>query len=491
MTNIHRWLGRVGIVLSCFGVPALPAAAGEQAERAIAAVNKMVATGEVSRDAALKVAFKQGNINALLGPNLEIQKDWERLTGIVISARVVPQQPALANLRNNPDVDLTVARGNEYPDLVHHGVAEDLGPLFEQYGFTMPGKPPTGFIRPALQSRLGARIVAIPADGDLAILYLRRDLLEDPKERADFRKATGHDLKPPTTWKEYHELARFFHRPDKGLYGTVEQRDAGTAWMFWMQRYLTQAAPYRPLFDDHMHPLINSPEGIAATENYVALSRYGAPGMLEDGKDYSYTMPIFVQGKAFSTIWTIAAAKLFNSANSLVRGKFIAAPLPGTRVGSTLVRRNMLIYGNNLVVASQSKQRRLAFLFAMWLTDPDISTRTVGVAGGFTDPYRWHHLKDARIVDLYTDQALKVSAGEWTVAISPGTGLPGDGDYLEALGRAVVAAARGEVSAATAMQRAATDWERITEHYGRERQAQAWGEFRKSLLLHEPGFEQP
>ena len=44
------------------------ASAGEQSERAIAAVNAMRAAGEFGRAQSIKVAFKSGNIAALLGP---------------------------------------------------------------------------------------------------------------------------------------------------------------------------------------------------------------------------------------------------------------------------------------------------------------------------------------------------------------------------------------------------------------------------------------
>lgn len=462
-------------VAASFISPAAPA--GEQAERALAAVRAMLAAGEIKRDATLKVAFKPGNINALLGPDLALQKEWEQKTGVMISARVIPQQTALVNLKSHPDIDLTVARTHEFPDLVDQSLVVDLAPLIKEYGFSMDGSPPRGFVRPRLQARFGEKVVAIPADGDVTIFYLRRDLIEDPAERQSFRKKYGRELAVPRTWNEYDQLVAFFHRPERDLFGAAEERDQSGGWMFWLPRYFTQGTPYRRLFDDAMHPLIDSPAGIAATESYLRVVRYSPPEILLDGRDYSYTLPLFMQGKAFATVNTIAGAKLFNSAASAVRGKFIAIPLPGTLLGGKLIRHNMPIYGNNLVVAAGSPQRKLAFLFTMWLTDHDNSLRTVGVAGGHTDPYRWHHLDDPRIVDLYTGNALKVFRAEWAVALPPGTGVPGDGDYLAVLDRHLWLAARGELSAAEAMKRTAAEWERITEQRGRDRQISYWRSF--------------
>jgi len=444
-----------------------PLFAGEQAERALAAVDKLLATGEVTKGATIKVAFKPGNINSLLGPQLELQKEWERRTGVIVAAKVIPQQPALKNLQLNPDIDLTVARTHEFPDLLDKRLVEDLTPLLKRFNFTLPGDLGNGYIRPRLQGNFDGRVVAIPADGDVAIMYLRRDLMESKTEAAAFRNAHGRDLEIPRTWQDYDELVKFFHRPEQGLYGTAEERDPVGGWMFWLPRYFSQGLPYRTLFDASMRPLINSPAGIAATESYVRNVRHSPPGITDDGKDYSFVLPLFMQGKAFAAINTIAGAKLFNGEHSPVRGKFIAAPMPGTLHGATVNRTSLPIYGNNLVVSSHGKQRVLAFLFAMWLTDPDNSLRTVGVAGGHTDPYRWQQLADPRIRDLYTPQALAVFSREWAIALPPGTGVPGDGDYLAALDKQLSLAAKGQISAAQAMKQTAADWDRLTNKRGR------------------------
>lgn len=464
------------------------ASAGAQAERALAMVKQMVAAGEVPRNAAIKVAFKSGNIAALLGPELELQREWEQRSGVMITARVIPQQPSVINLKANPDIDLTVARTHEFPDLLEQGLVEDLTPLLRQFGFSLDGAPPQGYVRPRLQGYFGDKAVAIPADGDILLMYLRRDLMENSAERAAFRQAHGRELALPRTWQEYDQLVSFFHRPQQGLYGSVEQRERAGGWMFWLPRYLSQSAPHRKLFDENLKPLIDSPAGIAATESYVRTVRHSSPEILGEGKDYSYTLPLFMQGKAFSSIFTIAGAKLLNSSASTVRGKFVAVPIPGTRIGERIVRQNVPIYGNNLVVSSRGAQRKLAFLFAMWLTDPDNSLRTVGVKGGFTDPFRWHHLGDARLKELYTPQALAVFASEWAIALPPGTGLPGDGEYLEILDQHLWEAASGKVSAAEAMRQTAQDWEKVTQRRGRDHQLPWLKIFHAGFAGREPGI---
>ena len=193
-----------------------------------------------------------------------------------------------------------------------------------------------------------------------------------------------------------------------------------------------------------------------------------------------------MQGKAYSVMTTIAGAKLFTSGGSSVLGRFSAIPMPGVMADGKLVRRNMPIYGNNLMVARASPNQALAFLFAMWLTDPDISLRTVGTRGGFTDPYRWHHLDDPRIESIYTPAALSVFAREWSVAVPAGMGLVDESEYVSVLDHQLWLAARGEITPAEAMKRTSREWERLTGRIGRARQIASLRAFHAEVLRQEP-----
>ncbi len=467
--HVIRSLGLLVSLASA--VVAAPASAGAQADRAVAAVRQLVDSGAVPAGTTLRLGFKQGNIDAFLGRDLALQKEWESRTGIVLDAHIVPQQATRKTLKSWERVDLTVARNHEYPDLFGEGLINDLTPLYAKFGFQLDGDAADGLIRPDLQARLGNRIVAIPADGDVAVLYLRRDLLDDPREQEAFRKAYGRALEAPRTWREYETLQAFFHRPAQGLYGSAEERDEEGAWMYWSLRFLTATPGVPQLFDSGMRPQLESPAAIAATESYVAAVRNSPPGITEPGKGYNYVLPLFAQGKAFANLSTIAAARLFNDESSAVRGRFMAVLVPGDLHNGKLVRRNTLIYGNNLVIPATAAHPALAFLYAMWLTDPDVSLRSVGLSSGFADPYRWSHLRDERVRAAYTPEALAIFAEAWSAVCPPGTGLHGDSEYLAALDRHLTAAARGEVGAAEAMKRTTSDWDAITERLGRAAQA--------------------
>jgi multiple sugar transport system substrate-binding protein len=188
-------------------------------------------------------------------------------------------------------------------------------------------------------------------------------------------------------------------------------------------------------------------------------------------------MPFFKNGNGFASIITLAGAKVYNLESSAVKGKFTCIPVPGAIVGDRLVKRPSFVYGNNLVVANTSKHKELAFLFAMWFSDPDVSTRSVLVTSGIADPYRMNHLTDTRVRSIYTKQVLDTLAQQIPITTPAGTGLPGDAEYIQALNKNLLLAGKGKLTAKEAMELTAQEWETITEKYGREKQIRYWRAF--------------
>jgi multiple sugar transport system substrate-binding protein len=62
---------------------------------------------------------------------------------------------------------------------------------------------------------------AFPTEGDACGWAYRKDLFEDPTEKANFKKKYGYELKPPATWAQLRDAAEFFTRPDKQLWGAA------------------------------------------------------------------------------------------------------------------------------------------------------------------------------------------------------------------------------------------------------------------------------
>ncbi|MEH6812055.1 MAG: extracellular solute-binding protein [Motiliproteus sp.] len=473
-------IGLLGLLLCCC---AMSATAGFQADRAVAAVKSLISSGEVDSNAVIKLVVKQGNIANFLGNEHELKRVWEQQTGILLDVRIMPQLPSLEYIKSNPNVDITIARNREYPDLVEQQLITELGPLANRFSMPLADDSESGYLLPQYQAYLGDKLVAIPADGDVAVLYIRKDKLEDEANQALYLHRYGEPLQPPQSWQEYQQQVEFFHQPDQEFYGSVEQRDLASGWMFWIPRYTSQSFPNQYLFDEQMRPLIDSPAGVAATESYRATVAYSPPGILKAGNSYTYTLPLFANGYGYSTMITLAGAKVFGLSSSKIKDKFLAVPMPGKRINGEIHRRTTLIYGNNIVIPSSSEQPELAFLFAMWLTDPDISVTGLSVKGGFADPFRYSHFTDPGLQQIYGAQVLDTVAAELDSVVPAGTGLPGDVEYINALNRNLHRVASGTLSASQAMAETSRDWNLITDRYGRELQIKRW----KQILKHYPG----
>ena len=50
-------------------------------------------------------------------------------------------------------------------------------------------------------------------------MMYRKDLFEDPKEKAAFKAKYGRELEVPQTYSDAKQVAEFFTRPDQGLFG--------------------------------------------------------------------------------------------------------------------------------------------------------------------------------------------------------------------------------------------------------------------------------
>jgi len=106
-----------------------------------------------------------------------------------------------------------VAQANERHCLL------DLNPMIRS---SPPDGYPEAWPRSLLRLQdIDGRVLGLPYhDGPECLIY-RTDLLNDPVEQAAYQARYGAPLRVPETWTEFRRIARHFHRPDEGLYGTV------------------------------------------------------------------------------------------------------------------------------------------------------------------------------------------------------------------------------------------------------------------------------
>ena len=135
-------------------------------------------------------------------------------------------------------------------------------------------------------STYDGKTYGFPFTGLTTFLCYRKDLLNDAANQRNFKVRYHRDLKPPTNWQEYSQLAEFFTRPNEHFYGTYIQGKQGLAlWYEWLNFVYSFGGNIL----DTQHGweygdiVVNSPQNIAATEQYTKLIAFSPPDTLKYG----------------------------------------------------------------------------------------------------------------------------------------------------------------------------------------------------------------
>jgi multiple sugar transport system substrate-binding protein len=115
--------------------------------------------------------------------------------------------------------DLALVLTDWLPEAIANGAIRDLSPEFVS---APPADWPEGWSSSMRELQVvdTATYGVAYHDGPMVLMY-RGDLFEDPHERNGFRAATGSELVPPETWQEFVQVAKWFTRPDDGLWGAT------------------------------------------------------------------------------------------------------------------------------------------------------------------------------------------------------------------------------------------------------------------------------
>jgi multiple sugar transport system substrate-binding protein len=111
-----------------------------------------------------------------------------------------------------------------------------------------------------------------PTEGDADGWAYRKDLFEDPENQAAFKAEYGHDLAIPTTYEELMHIAKFFTRPDEGIYGVAiyTQKDYDAITMGVENTMFSWGASWQDE-NNNVLGVVNSPEAVGAVQFYKEL----------------------------------------------------------------------------------------------------------------------------------------------------------------------------------------------------------------------------
>lgn len=172
----------------------------------------------------------------------------------------------------------------------------------------------------------------LPQEGDVIVLYVRKDKLEDPKEQQAFQQK--YNMKLPQTFEDfenltmedYSKVAEFFTRPDEKMWGMASQYsrvyDFCTCYLYpymW-----SQGGEIWNSKTGQVEGILNSETNAKAMEQYKGMLKYQPPGALNFG--IAEVVDIFTQGKAFSAFqWAAVGLSMITAEN---KDKVMVVPPP-------------------------------------------------------------------------------------------------------------------------------------------------------------------
>ncbi len=325
----------------------------------------------------------------------------------------------------------------------------------------------------------GDNIYALPYDGDVLILYYRKDIFNDPEIKTRFKREYGRELAPPKTYKEYNEIAKFFNGWDwdgdgKINYGTIEYYAKDMGYGYWLTRFASTGGVF---FDEDMNPMINTAGGVQALKDFKTSLDNAPPGALAMGAVQVFES--FLGGLTAMCITWPDIGPWVGTGKYPVKPEQVGyALLPGYEVKGKLIRRSWVGVGRVMAISKLTppEKREAAFQVIRYMASPDVSIRYVshGQTGENTfrrshdmNPALWQH-KHATLKEYMDAKRINSEHGY------PDIYITGEDEYIDALSRHIQNYLTGKESAEGALNAVAKEWNQITNRIGREKLKAQW-----------------
>ena len=403
---------------------------------------------------------------------------WEELTGIEVKVIEVPTAEMFTKILQEHRAgtgayDALNVIPSWMPDLVKAGALEELDPYVDKYGYRAELENIAPTYRDN-QMKVDDKIYGFPDDGDLFVLYYRKDLFEDAENQAEFKAKYGYDLGPPQTWEQYADAGRFI--TDKyapKIYGAGQFRQpAYGIWMF-EERYRVEGGRF---FDpETMRAQINSEIGVKAFEGMRSDNAFMPPGVETWG--FVEALSSFLAGDIAMTIsWPPFGRWAAGYGTEEEALSWVPKSTIADKVGYALPPGGtpQLAAGFSLSVSSSSKNKEAAYLFIQWLNSEETSLQRVQLPYALRDPFRESHFTNAEYLSRWTD-ADKYLA---TLRAGADTGLLDLSilqidKYEEALRQSMTRLWAGE-DAKSILDDVAAQWDALTDRIGVDKQRAAY-----------------
>ncbi|WP_175501296.1 extracellular solute-binding protein [Poseidonocella pacifica] len=433
----------------------------------MSAIQRAVAKLDIPQGTVLRLLLPEGS-EANLAP---IKAAWTKMTGFEVVHELSDVDDINARIAEDllletADYDVALPATFGLPDLAYSNAVLSLEPFL--------AKCPNAYSEEGHLYTVGNRFegetYGLQTDGDVYLMFYRKNLMEDPEEGKAYADQFGTALDIPTDWNELDRQMRFFHRPEQKMYGGTLFRAPGyLAWEF-LARFEAEGGQ---LFDDQFRPQFNGEAAVKVLSDLIQATSYLHPGSgfgtLFENWDR------FTSDQVYANIGWGGSQKSFNAPGSPLRGNLRYSALPRGK-GSG---RGYFNWGWSYVIPTSAPYPELSFLFSALAMDPEISTTAVQQIDGYFDPFHERHYSDPVIQEVYSPSFLEVHRSAM-LAAGHDIYLPGYGNYLAALNENIHAALTGDLSEDLALERMQIEWGRITLEFGGDSQARRWAALRST-----------
>jgi multiple sugar transport system substrate-binding protein len=231
----------------------------------------------------------------------------------------------------------------------------------------------------------------LPEEGDVIVLYVRKDMFSDPKEVAAFKAKYNMDL-PQTyddwlnvTMTDFEKISEFFTRPDKSLSGTVYQysKEYDFMTMFLYPFMWSLGGEIWDAKEAKIYGVINSDVNAQAMEWNRKMLKYQPANAL--GVDIAGVVDAFTQNKVATGFqWAAMGPSMIPDA---LKGKVMVVAPPAFKRADGSLHRVYSLGGQPWVVNAfnDADHMRVAVDFLKWWYLPETQLEYAKRGGNPTD----------------------------------------------------------------------------------------------------------
>ena len=387
----------------------------------------LVAAEQKYAGVTIRVIAEQQN------PTLAMQKqipNFEEITGIKVELEIGPMdnvvgKEILALESGTGAYDIISIPYQFLGQLVENGYLQPLDPFLNRKDLNLEDFDKSDLISGMVSASGEWKGVSygIPSNSCIMIMFYRKDIFENPEEKAAFKAKYGYELKVPVNWIQYRDLAEFFTRkPGDNLMGETLKHSfygtsiAGKRHDAMTCEWLNYAWSFGGgIFDEKGNLVINNPKNVEALTYFKDLVEFCPPGVSNNTWDELTTQ--MQQGiVAMEIQWNDCAPSIEDPETSKVVGKVGYALIPKREV--PVAHFGAWTY----FIPVDAPNAEAAWLFLQWVNTYKVQ-KAIALEGGFpclTSVYNDPELSEKlpywkASLDAYEISSTRPRIPEWNV----------------------------------------------------------------------------